>query len=530
MNREEDGVDIFVSASNEKLVALIARAQRRDMQAVDAVKNFYLEHISFYALLQDVERTRKVASADNEETKDIANVDQKTIAEAGLRHACETVCGIIEGFLMYCFMPRPISEKSDIVGAELEDLEGEASTPWGHLAQRWGHPWHSMCSYLGTFPASLPRAMISLLSKPGDRVMDPFSGRGTTLLEARLLARHALASDLNPMAIALSRAKNADVTLEHVLAEIGALKASYDRVMYLPEAHVQPDDVLLIYSPETLAQLCYLRRRLLKSSTDVRAFLLGALLGVMHGVERQDGSSAYASISMPNTFSMSPNYVRRFVETRQLNRSGRNVFEILAAKAERLLKVPGPHGNKGIVTPCDAKQTSEHTALAEYLGTVKLIVTSPPYLDVVNYAKQNWIRHWLLQPAEYYGLEESLDDNLTLPAWLDFIESTIEEMKKFLAVDGVLVLVVGDVSRSVRSHINLARHLIQRPQHDAVFAYVGVFTTTSGTRLNYKNLERHQRQGHSHGSHHRFIEPNTNLRPDFAGRGVGYRFGQLRGA
>jgi site-specific DNA-methyltransferase (adenine-specific) len=322
--------------------------------------------------------------------------------------------------------------------------------------------------------------MIALLSKPGDRVMDPFSGRGTTLLEARLMGRHALASDLNPMAIALSRAKNANVTLDQALAEIDSLRAAYDRVMFLPEAHVQPDDILLIYSPETLAQLCYLRRRLIKSNTDVRAFLLGALLGVMHGAERQDGTSAYASISMPNTFSMSPNYVRRFVETKQLNRIGRDVFEILAAKVERLFKEAPPHGNNGVIVPCDAKKLSENTAFAEYHGGVKLVVTSPPYLGVVNYAKQNWIRNWLLQPAEYYGLEEGLDDDLTLPAWLDFIEATIDQLKQFLTAEGVLVLVIGDVSKANKSHINLARHLINRLQHDKVFSYIGAFDDHMG--------------------------------------------------
>lgn len=358
-----------------------------------------------------------------------------------------------------------------------EEIEEEFETPWGQLGQRWGHPWHAMCSYLGTFPASLARAMISLLSEEGDRVIDPFSGRGTTLLEARLLGRHALVSDLNPMAIALSRAKNVDVTYEEAIAEIEALKASYDRVTYLPEAHVQPDDILLIYSPQTLAQLCYLRRRLLKASTstNVRTFLLGALLGVMHGAERQDGTSAYASISMPNTFSMSPNYVRRFVETKQLNRGGRDVFEILAAKVERLFKDGAPQGNPGVVAAWDAKKLSENPELAPYLGTAKLVVTSPPYLGVVNYAKQNWIRNWLLQQADYFGREADLDDNLTLTTWLDFIELTIEDLKKLLLPSGIIVLVVGDVVKSSKSHINLARHLIQRLQHDKVFSYIGVF-------------------------------------------------------
>jgi len=370
---------------------------------------------------------------------------------------------------------RDISEFID----SAEEEQG-SNTPWGKLGQRWGHPFHSMCSYLGTFPASLARAMITLLSEPGDCVIDPFSGRGTTLLEARLLGRHAIVSDLNPMAIALSRAKNVSVTYEEAIAEIEALRSSYDRVTYLAEAHVQPDDILLIYSPETLAQLCYLRRRLLKKPSDVRTFLLGALLGVMHGSERQDGTSAYASISMPNTFSMAPNYVRRFVETNQLNRSGRDVFEILTAKVGRLFKEGPASGDTGVVVAWDAKKLADHPEVAPYQGTAKLVVTSPPYLGVVNYAKQNWIRNWLLQPAEYFGREDELDDNLTLPQWLDFIEETIEGLKKLLLPNGVIVLVVGDVVRSTNSHINLARHLIQRLQHDKVFSFIGVFDDHMG--------------------------------------------------
>ncbi|MBX9964821.1 MAG: site-specific DNA-methyltransferase [Burkholderiales bacterium] len=372
-------------------------------------------------------------------------------------------------------MPLKRSNEEDTSASSESELdEQEFTTPWAQHGQRWGHPWHAMCSYLGTFPASLARGMISLFSSTGDVIMDPFSGRGTTLLEGRILNRTALVSDLNPMAIALSRAKNADVTLDQALSEIETLRGSFDRLMYLPEAHVQHDDIQLIYSPETLAQLCYLRRRLVKSDTDVRAFLLGALLGVMHGAERQDGTSAYASISMPNTFSMAPNYVRRFVETRQLNRIGRDVFAILAEKVERLYKIDPPRGHKGIVSVCDAKQLAHNSDLVDYRETVRLVVTSPPYLGVVNYAKQNWIRNWLLEPADYFGRESGLDDNLTLPAWLDFIETTIEQLKTFLRPDGVVVLVVGDVA-STKSHINLARHLIQRMLHDKVFSYIGVF-------------------------------------------------------
>lgn len=97
VNRSDDGVDIFISADNDKLSSLIARAQRRDIQAVDNVKNFYLEHIAFYAMLQDIERNTKSSDAGEGDSKPSSEDDVKFVSDTGLRHACETVCGIVEG-------------------------------------------------------------------------------------------------------------------------------------------------------------------------------------------------------------------------------------------------------------------------------------------------------------------------------------------------------------------------------------------------------------------------------------------------
>lgn len=94
---EIEGVDIYVSADNEKLAGLIARAQRRSMQAVDNVKNFYLEHICFYALLENTERQAKADLPTSSENAAALSTDFTQMTEGSLRHACETVCGIIEG-------------------------------------------------------------------------------------------------------------------------------------------------------------------------------------------------------------------------------------------------------------------------------------------------------------------------------------------------------------------------------------------------------------------------------------------------
>ena len=59
---------------------------------------------------------------------------------------------------------------------------------------------HSLCSYLGAFPPSLASYFIKYFTDENDLVFDPFSGRGTTILESRLLNRNSFGSDLNPVA------------------------------------------------------------------------------------------------------------------------------------------------------------------------------------------------------------------------------------------------------------------------------------------------------------------------------------------
>jgi len=311
-----------------------------------------------------------------------------------------------------------------------------------------------------------------MLSDPGDVVFDPFSGRGTTLLESRLLGRKAVASDLNPIAVALTRAKNSSITLDEARDRLAELKDRFDPVMYLAEASIQPDEIQLIFEQFTLAQLCYFRRRLLNSERSVDKFLIGVILGIMHGSVRQDGSSGYLSISMPNTFSMSPGYVRRYVEKNQLQRVPRNAFDIAAAKVERLFQDFEPTADSGVVATANVRQLTTNEVLKPYVGMVNLIVTSPPYLDIVNYAKQNWIRNWLFDDHPEYGSVDDLDDNLILKDWMSFAEISVSQMKAMLRPGGVIAMVIGDVVRTGGA-ISLAREFMQRLIHKESFNYIG---------------------------------------------------------
>jgi len=71
-------------------------------------------------------------------------------------------------------------------------------------AQRQSHALHEV-SYRACFKAELPAFFIDRLSNPGDAVLDPFMGRGTTLLEAALRGRRVFGNDINPLSAILAR-------------------------------------------------------------------------------------------------------------------------------------------------------------------------------------------------------------------------------------------------------------------------------------------------------------------------------------
>ncbi|MDY0143610.1 MAG: DNA methyltransferase [Bacteroidales bacterium] len=351
--------------------------------------------------------------------------------------------------------------------------EKDYITPWANKSD--SDPFHSLCSYLGAFPPSLANYFIKYFTNEKDLVFDPFSGRGTTILESRILNRKAIGSDLNPVALALSKAKSHNLDIKDILIRIKELESNYDYALFLPEAQAQADEIHLIFHPRTLSELCYLKAILLGSENKIDQFLIGAILGIMHGGERKDGTSGYLSISMPNTFSMSPEYVRRFVQTKELNRFYRNVFENLRDKTERVFKKHSSPTIEAFVTECDAKELSNSTDLKIFQGKIDLLLTSPPYLGIVNYAKQNWIRSWFID-SDPIEISQKLDDDLNINQWVKFSKTTLIEFKKMLKPNGVGVFVIGDVAKSKTSVIPLAREFAMMVRENKLFKNVWIFS------------------------------------------------------
>ncbi|MFL5712686.1 MAG: DNA methyltransferase, partial [Chloroflexota bacterium] len=98
---------------------------------------------------------------------------------------------------------------------------------WKDQQRLWGHTFHPMCSYLASFPAALTHAFIARYSRPGDVVLDPFSGRGTTPLQACAEGRIGVGNDLNPFAHLLTGAKVEPASPPEARTRLAALRLAW---------------------------------------------------------------------------------------------------------------------------------------------------------------------------------------------------------------------------------------------------------------------------------------------------------------
>lgn len=57
--------------------------------------------------------------------------------------------------------------------------------------------------------------------------------------------------------------------------------------------------------------------------------------------------------------------------------------------------------------------------------------------------------------------------------WMNFMFSSLNEIKKFIKKDGIIILVIGDVVKSNKTAISLARELLRNLYHQKEFKYIG---------------------------------------------------------
>lgn len=349
--------------------------------------------------------------------------------------------------------------------------------------QRAGSSLHQI-TYRGCFKPSLAEFFIGRLSQPGDVVHDPFMGRGTAPLQAALMGRCSYGSDINPLSRLMTRPRLQPV-------EIKDIERALDTVDWAA-GEATRNDLLDYFHPVTFKKLESLRLWLARHAPiDDETPDAAADWIRMVALSRLTGHSpGYFSVT-----TLPPGQMTTIAGQKRMNaRYGRcavarDLQPIILAKSTALLRDGCIDNNlPHRLHVCAAWDTPWIES-----GSVDLVVTSPPFADVIDYGQTNWMKAWF---AGITTSDIAFSHLRALEDWGKMIHRTLIELMRVVKPGGYISLEVGEIRKG---SVDLARLVWGAAEglpcdrlgvivHDAAFTKAshinGVLNRRNGTNTN----------------------------------------------
>lgn len=293
-----------------------------------------------------------------------------------------------------------------------------------------------LAPFVGKLKSGIVHSLIEHFSQRGDWVCDPYSGCGVVPFEALRLGRKAKANDLSPYAACVTRGKlSAPVTLELAESRCEKLIEYVNRNWKLHDLRAVDTWVRGFFHPRTLKEILaafdYCRERR-------DSFLAACLCGILH--HQRPGFLSYpASHMVPylRTTLFPPN---EFPELYAY----RSVADRLRKKVKRAYR-------RANLTSTWMERTYEVTkknarTLPFPDSSVDLILSSPPYYDALDYARDNRLRLWFLGQRDWKKLKRQLTTSNS--RYEDEMRECLREMYRILKPGKFCLLIVGEVQRN----------------------------------------------------------------------------------
>lgn len=303
--------------------------------------------------------------------------------------------------------------------------------------QRAAHSLHEV-SYRACFKPQLPRFFITRLTGENDLVYDPFMGRGTTVIEAALLNRVPVGCDINPLSQILTSPRLNPPEIVEIQERLQSIDLQKPQEIW--------DDLLVFYHPETLRSITNLREYLLKKEKYGEIDRVDAWIRMVATNRLTGHSRGFFSVyTLPPNQAVSVDSQRKINEKRSQTPPWRDVKAIILRKSRSLLRKL--KRSEATLLQSIFTRTRLITSSADHTpeiqdNTVNLVVTSPPFLDVVDYHQDNWLRCW------FNGIDTGGVNiwHLSNPgAWQEKMTDLFKELKRILVPGGYVAFEVGEV-------------------------------------------------------------------------------------
>jgi hypothetical protein len=262
---------------------------------------------------------------------------------------------------------------------------------------------NAICPYFTMFPLEFPRRILARHARAGQRVLDPFCGRGTTNFAARLAGLETLGVDSNPVAVAITAAKLATTDVKAVMSAARRILAT-TRAATIPQGEFWER----AFHPAVLRKLCRFRAGLLTDCrSSARKVLRGIILGALHGPLGKETQS-YFSNQCTRTYAPKPGYAVKYWRANRLRAPSIDLLEVIRRRAERFLVVSLPEVT-GMSRLGDSRIAGAVIPNSEKV-TFDWVITSPPYYGMRTYVQDQWLRNWFLGGPD--SVDYSVDGQL----------------------------------------------------------------------------------------------------------------------
>lgn len=311
---------------------------------------------------------------------------------------------------------------------------------WTHK-QRQSNALHEV-PYRACFKAELPRFFIRTLTAPKQIVYDPFSGRGTTIVEAYLNDRRGVLNDINPLSTILAKPRVHPPTLTLIKQRLAEIK--------LDRSQKAEMDLSMFYHPHTEGELVSLKAYLARRTSDETKDALDDWIQMVATTRLTGHSKGFFSVyTLPPNQATSPENQVKINAKRNQVPEYRDVKQLIYRKSKSLLRVVHmADGHHPLQSPGDFRFFSEDARHLPGIedNTIQLTITSPPFLDVVSYQDDNWLRLWFnsLDPNE---LSNKITTLASVDQWQAFMGEVFIELYRITKPGGWVAFEVGEVRK-----------------------------------------------------------------------------------
>ena len=301
---------------------------------------------------------------------------------------------------------------------------------------------HELAPYIGKMRPELAGWAIEKVTEQGQRILDPFCGSGTVLLEGWSRNRQVVGVDLSPYAWLVSTAKlmllttNSASNVENQLE-----KYQIEVEKHLPDVEVEALDpwVQSFYHPRTLRELVTWSWVLRRNKDP---FYLASLMAIAHH-QRPGFLSFPASHTVP--------YLRT-AKFPKIDFPELYEYRALRPRLEKKIRRALKDSQTLDLSISRAVHLGNASKITSDLGSFDAIITSPPYMGQLHYARDNRLRLALLGRNDWREMDKSVSPNYGQFASL--ITDCFKSWASLLKIGGKVAILVGDTTNTVKRRLD----------------------------------------------------------------------------